>query len=490
MPQVVERHAEAAVYPFAPAPAHFAASAVLEARRSFEWGVVARVIGATIVPGIPFLVARLLLHQRSGLLNMDFFLLTLLACFGHRKVASVLFVVTNALECMRVLDSIYWFSQLDSAYAIHFLGEVPRWLVVIWVATFGLVVLVLFKVWQMLLPTANWTRLRRPAFLVAGLLAVMLLVDLAQGFNPLQPLPHAKPRPHLVGELLLRMPVVLLTHSPQHYHVKRLTESGTSPLWSNSAAFQQAHDNVVVVVVESMGRLQDEAAYRREFSTFSDPNLQQHYRVTEGSVPFDGATVAGEMRELCHLDTGVHIQDRTFAGQPPCLPEQFRQLGYQTVAFHGFRGRMFQRRTWYPKLGFEETNFLREMKDVPRCNGIFFGVCDQAIAGLMEQRLVDKTAAHAPPQFLYWMTLNGHLPVDIARAPKQPCPIQADKDVCAQLAYTEEVLAAVKNLALDPRIGHTAIVVVGDHAPPYISIAQRNLFNDSSVPFVTLIPKA
>ena len=488
MQQLVDQ-SQVAGYPFSPAPLHLAQRSVVGARPWLEWRVLVRLLSATVIPGLPFVLARALLHDRSGVLNMDFFLVTVLACAGYRRMAAVLFLATDALECVRIFDSIFYFSQRDLKYGAHFLGDVPLWLSGLWALAFALFALAGLIAWRSLLPQVSWMRVRRPAMVVGGVLALLLLVDLAQGFNPIQRLRDGRPRPHLVGELLFRMPASLLGTSYQPATVKVLDRSATSPLWLNAAAVSAAHENVVVVVVESMGLLQDRDGVSQEFSAFADPRIQQLYHVNQGSVPFDGPTVVGEMRELCHLDTDIHIDEQTVAGHAPCLPQQFRERGYDTAAFHGFRGTMFHRRTWYPKVGFQETDFLRELKDVPICNGAFFGPCDAAVAAKLEQRLADRTAARGRPQFLYWMTLNGHLPVDVARAPQQPCPIHADTEVCAQLAYTEEVLSAVKKLALDPRIGRTEIVVVGDHAPPYVSLARRELFSSSSVPFVTLTPK-
>jgi phosphoglycerol transferase MdoB-like AlkP superfamily enzyme len=196
------------------------------------------------------------------------------------------------------------------------------------------------------------------------------------------------------------------------------------------------------------------------------------------------------MRELCHLGTGTHITGEVLAGHAPCLPQQFNALGYQTIAFHGYRGTMFHREDWYPLVGFKQTAFLADMEGEPMCNGAFYGACDAAIAARLDRRLAAQHAAHGPPRFLYWMTLNGHLPVDAAGAPHHECPVTQDQEVCAQMADNTEVLTAVKSLAMDPAIGSTVIVIVGDHAPPYLTVENRDLFEQSEVPFVLLEPRS
>ena len=66
---------------------------------------------ASIVPGIPFIVVRRLLHGHSGIINLDYLLLTLLACFSSKRLASVLFVITYIFESLRIVDAVYLFSH-------------------------------------------------------------------------------------------------------------------------------------------------------------------------------------------------------------------------------------------------------------------------------------------------------------------------------------------------------------------------------------------
>lgn len=455
--------------------------------RQWEGADAWRIVLAALIPGAPFLLARLLLHQHSGIWNVDYLILTLLSCAGWVRLASVLFVVTYALEFLRLLDAVYLFSQQDLTYVAHYICDVPVWLVVVWLLAFAVACGIALKLWHVLVPAQGGPREWRAALLLGAVFIIFLGVDVAQGFNPLLRTPHGKARQHLVGEVLVRMPVQMIHAASQPEQAVALTTSATQPLWGDSVIGRK-RENVVVVVVESMGLLEDEEARGKEFAAFDDPAIRQSYTVREGSVPFQGATVSGEMRELCHLGTHVRVTGEMLAGQQPCLPEQYADRGYETTAYNGYREAMFQRGNWYRKIGFRETDFLGELGALPKCNGAFYGVCDDAVVDALEQRLAAKTAAGAPPQFLYWMTLNGHLPVDAGDAPAQACPVKADHEVCAQLAYTEEVLQAVRRLALAEK-GRTAIVVVGDHAPPYISVDRRDLFDDARVPFVALMPR-
>lgn len=461
-------------------------------RRAVGWArsqVTARLLLAVILPGLPFCIFRQLLHLRLGLVNVDYLLAVLLVVAGYRRWASGVFVVTYLMECVRLLDAVYYFSQQDLLFAAHFLKELPFVLVLRWVAGVALLCYCNLKLWLALIPRIRENAVKALAPTVL-LIVSCCLVDFIQGYGPLFKDSRLASHYHLANEILFRAPLAFVHGQGPEPQPTVLLHSATDPLWSAQAGIPTKRENVVIVVVESMGLLRDTEGNDREFSRIvDDADVKKQYSIATGSVPFTGGTVVGEMRELCHLKTGIHIeQETTLKGQQDCLPRQFQKAGYETAAYHGYRNTMFQRSEWYPKLGFQETRFLGQFGSLPMCNGVFYGVCDDAIASLISQRLQNKTAQGALPQFLYWMTLNGHLPVDADHAPVKPCPIVADREVCAQLSYVEQVLDSVKELALKPGIGPTTIVVVGDHAPPYGLVARRNLFDDHEVPFLVLRP--
>jgi hypothetical protein len=50
-------------------------------------------------------------------------------------------------------------------------------------------------------------------------------------------------------------------------------------------------------------------------------------------------------------------------------------------------------------------------------------------------------------------------------------------------------LAAIAQIALDPRLKPTRFVIVGDHSPPYMLRTRRDLFAQKRVPWLELRPK-
>ena len=245
--------------------------------------------------------------------------------------------------------------------------------------------------------------------------------------------------------------------------------------------------NVLLVLVESLGVLRD--AHQRDvlFAAFDDPALRRSFGITTGTTSFFGATAYGEMRELCH--TRSPYTALLDAGGPTCVPALFAAKGYRTVSVHGFSSAFYDRSHWYPKAGFVRSVF-QDTATTPykrRCGGAFSGLCDVEIADTIS----DKLATATQPLFLYWVTLNSHVPVLAGQAtPRHDCTTGGpfgDPEVCAMAEIWEDLFAAIARLAM--RNPGTEILLVGDHAPPLWRRAARNRFEPDRVPWIRLSPR-
>jgi hypothetical protein len=93
--------------------------------------------------------------------------------------------------------------------------------------------------------------------------------------------------------------------------------------------------------------------------------------------------------------------------------------------------------------------------------------------------------------FVYFLTLNTHLPNDAALADGSPavCPDTATDKVCTLLKAHENFFAGLAGLLKDPTLPPIHIVLVGDHAPPFADLKSRQKFSDKVVPFLEIVPK-
>ena len=250
--------------------------------------------------------------------------------------------------------------------------------------------------------------------------------------------------------------------------------------------------NIVFVVVESWGKNRSNTVEEALLTPYRSIELEHSYIVSTGTVPFNGGTVSGEMRELCGTKLGLGVISAPELRLKECLPGQIEKKGYHTVAVHGFEGTMFERASWYRKIHFEETWFRKQLlrEGLPECPGPFPGICDAAIADWIQSRLQNAKE----PQFIYWMTLNSHLPVPLVNMVKDPpscssVTILADDGICAWYRLIFNVHRSIAELAIKEEGKPTIFVVVGDHAPPFSSQNRRDQFSYTVVPYVVLWPK-
>lgn len=251
--------------------------------------------------------------------------------------------------------------------------------------------------------------------------------------------------------------------------------------------------NVALVIVESMGQLRDHRADTALFAALLDTAIAGRYEIRRGTVPFDGPTTGGEFRELCG-------QLRTYRSAPSeplptCLPARLRARGYTTIALHGFRRGLFDRKSWYPRIGFDsivDDAVIRAAGDVPLCGSIFRGPCDAAVGPVFTHLLQVPAGSR---RFVYWLTLSAHFPADshAAEGSSFDCriwaPLAEDESACMLARIWSRDLAAVRATALASGLPPTRFVIVGDHAPPLPTERLGRLFNDRVVPWVELVPR-
>jgi phosphoglycerol transferase MdoB-like AlkP superfamily enzyme len=248
--------------------------------------------------------------------------------------------------------------------------------------------------------------------------------------------------------------------------------------------------NVVVVIVESLGHLTDPRPRGMIDAPLYDDRILQKYTVTSGHVGYYGSTTFGEMREFC--GTREPYSEFSATSGSSCLPERLHMRGYKTFAVHGFSGEVFERKEWYPKIGFNKELFGEDLltRAKRRCGSAFRSVCDADLAPL-----IAKEAANTnKPSFIYWLTLNTHIPVEPGDARtdfacKSGDAAFARPSVCRMGELWHDLFTAIAQLAVDPAVGPAEILIVGDHAPPLWSKRGRAMFAAGQVAWYRLTPK-
>lgn len=251
--------------------------------------------------------------------------------------------------------------------------------------------------------------------------------------------------------------------------------------------------NVVMVMVESLGYLKDAKARERIAAPLYTPAIAKRYRVTSGHTTYYGSTTAGEMRELC--DTRAYYADFAPKHGHSCLPNRLDRRGYTSIAVHAFSGGMFDRKDWYPEVGFKKELFGKTLiKQTGRtCGSAFLGACDAVLAPVITAAS-RQAAKSGKPRFLYWLTLNTHIPVPPGEARTNFHCTRANNrfgqtTVCRMAELWHDVFTVISKVALDPAVGPAEILVVGDHSPPLWSKRGRAQFAAGQVAWYRLSPR-
>lgn len=328
-----------------------------------------------------------------------------------------------------------------------------------------------------------WRSVRLPALLAAA--AFWLSLDLANGTSFIWPRNATIVRSNPSGSGLGTLGVQWANWK-DFGHISPYPDPLPAQHLDALTNWAESHPDgrIMVVVVESLGAHHDEATRAWLDRRLLD-GIGSRGRIEHGLLSSRGATTAGELRTLCAL-AGAYYRVTTDA-TAGCLPRQLQRVGWSGTALHGFTGRMFNRRAWWPVLGFEHVLFGENLQTpaASTCGLAFRGACDLDVLRRAARVL------QMPRSLAYVLTLNTHLP----SAPIAPesalaalCAAQrSDEEVCGFVQSLGQVLFSVRQVA-QGLPDDTALLVVGDHPPPFARPAQRSQFLDSKVPYYLVLP--
>lgn len=248
--------------------------------------------------------------------------------------------------------------------------------------------------------------------------------------------------------------------------------------------------NLLIVMVESLGEpVDNEEMSELLFSQYMSPAVQGRFETSSGTTTYYSSTTSGEIRELCGRWGEYHdLRDTADAG---CLPAKLAAQGVSTSAYHSFESRFFDRDRWYPNIGFEQAHFRDALVEggAERCGGVFPGACDRDVPAQIAAQLKSQDE----PQFVYWLTVNSHLPVPLqSNLQVENCEQVSEKlaedfpMICRQFAIWESVDKAIVQEITAPDFPPTDILIVGDHMPPYFDRHNRMQFAPDRVPWLLL----
>ena len=457
-----------------------------------------------VAANVPFWIAsRSMGLLLTGVFNFDLAVVGMLSVFLRRSVTVTLLAIVLVLDVLRGISSTYLLSPLEMIRSARYLFEYAPTHVGDIVAVMFLIGLICFMAAH---AQDNRATDRERVYVVSALAIFVVVVGTVDVHERRTSLFHGDYERSTLR--LSRLPAHELAMSEvMFWHFIHLRSAGSKTLvpaaskmmarFENASVAAHANamaPNVVLILVESWGKSLDAGLERSLVLPYVDKNLFERYTMSEGTVPFYGPTVAGEARELCGSAMGFGLLSATAAELNGCLPENMHRKGYHSTAVHGYHARMFDRGEWYRRIGFDESWFLDRLQQegLPVCPGPFPGICDAAASAWIGDRLQRDADS---PQFVYWVTLNSHLPVPVPNDVKAPpsCSENAitaeSTAICSWYQLVFNVHRSVSELALRPTKRPTIFLIVGDHTPPFSSMQLKSHFSNQAVPYVLLMPK-
>ena len=453
-----------------------------------------------VFPNLAFAILSRFIFLTRPIVNLDYLAVGAVAVFFPRWVGGFLFALALSNDLLLNIGPIYHFRLLDflrSTQDVVYLNF--RYIAPILIL---LAASVAVLSWASAVLAARASAGKEKIRLSASLLSVAAFIALLEILNGTTvPFIHIAPANVAFSNVYLANSGLWRTYinlSDFQIHgdtiVKPIgTADSAMGVFLSSHGGRPAYPRVVLVVVESMGEFKDAAAESLMEGSLASPEILRRYRLTRGTVPFWGGTIYGEFRELCQVrlvNLGLTI--------PACLPKTLKRTepGFESVGLHGFTNRFYRRYQWYPQLGFDRILMAEELYQAgatKQCGAEFQGICDTDVMKLIHQELLK--GSRTKTKLVYWMTLNSHLPLDPAggRESTLDCsqaPVtRTNPAICLHTRMISVVLEGMKAIAEDPAIPSTAFIIVGDHAPPYMTLKERSLYRDDRVPYMILTPK-
>ena len=256
--------------------------------------------------------------------------------------------------------------------------------------------------------------------------------------------------------------------------------AASAPLFAD---LPRGDDKILLIVNESWG-----AADKKVHLAIISPLLQMSDKLDdwkEGNIGFKGITIEAEIRELCEAEL-LHFN---FSGHErsldKCVPNRMKKAGYETFAFHGAAGLMYDRAKWYPTIGFDNTTFFENYSWPSRCYS-FPGACDVDMANM-----VSKAFRSSGKIFGYWLTLNTHhyydlrdLSVDAFNC--QAFGVDVNTAACRNFKLQHQFFSSLADIVSKPHMSGVRVMVVSDHEPRISDQTEMHrYFQEGRIPWVS-----
>lgn len=410
------------------------------------------------------------------ILNVDYLLLSFFFFKEFKRYTPLLFIIfLYLIDILLLILQIFPFIRLtDLVYLSSFIFNGPIYYIVI-IIIMNFSFFILFFIIKRMLIKAEDLQFINFIFIITFGFFVILINHLVYPIEKSEV--YARFDKKIVGSQVFFFIKNRNSSFVQAFNEKGTTlepsryENATQPLFDQLSYHQPVSDRILLVVNESWGETQKKEYQEAIIQPILEINNKFEF-INYGAFEFVGATVSGEIRELCRLQpTTFNLSEVGAESFKSCLGNQLYQLGYKTSALHGAMSGLYDRSDWYPKAGFLENKFYEDFKEARNCKS-FSGKCDVDLFHIVKKDLLSSDKS-----FVYWLTLNTHAPYDdyitIRGFDCNRYGIKESTETCRNFKLQYQFFSGLSEILNDPRMKGVEVFVVGDHSPPIFNIGDN-----------------
>lgn len=416
------------------------------------------------------------------LINIDYFIPLIFLALRNKTLFSMTFIVISLLDFLVIFSQIFPFIRInDLFYLIKFAFISSRSYQIC-----GILLVLLIALQNYFLIKKYNKKYNKSLLVIFNIFIFYYALSVnfygSSGGKFWKPDKNQLIASQLINNINYRTKGFVETYSMEGDVFQKVNISGATDGIFNETNINN-RNNVLLIVNESWGVPIDDKIQQDILSPLLDGSVIVD--IKRNKLDFEGFTIAGELRELCHkAPIHFNLKNQT-DGFENCLPHHYKNLGYNTVAVHGALGLMYDRQYWYPRAGFQEMLFRDQGLNIPdsRCYS-FPGNCDSDIA----HRIIEQFDSN-DKLFLYWLTLNTHaiydtrdLKIDLFDCSKYNIEIKTA--TCRNLKLQKQFFHTLSEMIEHPSLSDTRVIVVGDHEPPII-LDEEQVFIPRKVPVIT-----
>lgn len=435
-----------------------------------------------ILPNLFFYISCMLAGLERVVINIDYFLPLFFLNFNRKILYYISFSVIVFTDFLLIFGQIFPIIRINDIF---------------YLLKFSLISSDIYKLYGLLFIISSMTvisitrniyrnKYKFSLLIVFNIIIIVYVATLSMDYSKNNSGKFWKPKSGFASFLFLDYYKYYNTTFMNTYHIEgeafstSKTVGGTSYIWKNENV--EEYSKILVVVNESWGVPRNIAIQENVLAPILENKVIEN--VIQNKIDFTGFTIAGELRELCQKSP-IHFNLKNQkSGFEDCLPNYYKSLGYKTVAVHGALSLMYDRRYWYPRVGFEEILF-RDVGlnlDSSFCYS-FPGNCDKDITKVISNKFKENKNL-----FLYWLTLNTHSNYDMRDLDKDifNCKDYKVKDnsaSCRNLKLQKQFFFNLSKMLDNKEFKGAKVVIVGDHEPPIIS-TENSIFMKSKVPVI------